>query len=199
LFHRISRGFLLINRYKRPKHPADQLSLSLPCYFFAPFCPNGVFFSVSSIANAWLRRLDQNHGTPDRKHYMAKKKITSKTKAKPANKVKQLDETGNRKSEDRRQVSLAVKAERRKGHRRRQIDPTTCEREYSEPEIEFMHALDEYKRLSGRMFPTCSEILEVLHKMGYRQVAEPQDLYNSNTDTKSTEEFDEVDSEEQFA
>ncbi len=130
---------------------------------------------------------------------MAKKKITSKAKAKPATKVKVLDETGNRKSDDRRQVSLEVPAERRKGHRRRQIDPTTCEREYSEQEIEFMHALDEYKRLSGRMFPTCSEILEVLHKMGYRQVAEPQDLYNSNPDTNSSDEFDEVDSEEQFA
>ena len=132
---------------------------------------------------------------------MAKKKITSKAKAKakPAKKVKVLDETGNRKSDDRRQASLEAPAERRKGHRRRQIDPTTCEREYSEQEIEFMHALDEYKRLSGRMFPTCSEILEVLQKMGYRQVAEPQDLYNSNPETDASEELDEVDSEEQFA
>ena len=128
---------------------------------------------------------------------MAKKKTTSKAKAKPVKKV--LDETGNRKSDDRRQASLEAPAERRKGHRRRQIDPTTCEREYSEQEIEFMHALDEYKRLSGRMFPTCSEILEVLHKMGYRQVAEPQDLYNSNAATKSSDELDEIDSEEQFA
>jgi hypothetical protein len=30
-----------------------------------------------------------------------------------------------------------------------------------------MHALDEYKRANGRMFPTCSEILEVLLKLGY--------------------------------
>ena len=32
-----------------------------------------------------------------------------------------------------------------------------------------MTAMDEYKRLSGRMFPTCSEILEVLKKMGYEK------------------------------
>ncbi|MBR2004259.1 MAG: hypothetical protein IJ991_08785, partial [Thermoguttaceae bacterium] len=38
--------------------------------------------------------------------------------------------------------------------RRRQIDPTTCERDYSTDEIEFMKALDAYKRTSGRMFPT---------------------------------------------
>ncbi|MDR1479653.1 MAG: hypothetical protein LBJ00_12005 [Planctomycetaceae bacterium] len=51
--------------------------------------------------------------------------------------------------------------------RRRQIDPTTCERDYSSDEVEFMNALDEYKRSSGRMFPTCSEILEVLKNLGY--------------------------------
>lgn len=53
--------------------------------------------------------------------------------------------------------------------RRRQIDPTTCERDYSNDEIEFMNALDEYKRSSGRMFPTCSEILEVLRNLGYEK------------------------------
>ncbi|MBX3423568.1 MAG: hypothetical protein KF752_18585 [Pirellulaceae bacterium] len=56
---------------------------------------------------------------------------------------------------------------RRKQQRRRQIDPTTCEREYNGCEIEFMHAIDAYKRASGRMFPTCSEILEVIQKLGY--------------------------------
>lgn len=55
----------------------------------------------------------------------------------------------------------------RKVQRRRQIDPTTCERDYTGDEIEFMHALDAYKRSSGRMFPTCSEILEVVRGLGY--------------------------------
>ena len=111
--------------------------------------------------------------------------------------TKFLDETGNRKKTDRRQEDIPVSTDRRKGHRRRQIDPTTCEREYSEQEIEFMHAIDEYKRLSGRMFPTCSEILEVLHKMGYRQVAEPQDIYSPQSDTDKHQES--IDSEEQLA
>lgn len=68
------------------------------------------------------------------------------------------------------------KAPRRKVERRRQIDPTTCERDYSDDEVAFMKAMDEYKRKSGRMFPTWSEVLEVLHSIGYRRVAEPQDL-----------------------
>lgn len=60
---------------------------------------------------------------------------------------------------------------RSKVYRRRQIDPTTCERDYSQEEIEFMQALDVYKRTSGRMFPTCSEILEVIRTLGYVRVS----------------------------
>lgn len=63
---------------------------------------------------------------------------------------------------------------RRKQQRRRQIDPTTCEREYNQPEIEFMQAIDAYKRAAGRMFPTCSEILEVIKSLGYVQLTEEE-------------------------
>jgi hypothetical protein len=63
--------------------------------------------------------------------------------------------------------------ERKRLDRRRQIDPTTCERDYSSPEIEFMRAMDDYKRRSGRPFPTWSEVLEVVTSLGYRKVAEP--------------------------
>lgn len=74
----------------------------------------------------------------------------------------------------------AVKAadeENKRTQRRRQIDPTTCERDYSADEIEFMKALDDYKRTSGRLFPTCSEILEVFKSLGYVKTAraEPTD------------------------
>jgi hypothetical protein len=53
------------------------------------------------------------------------------------------------------------------GRVRRRIDPTTCERDYAADEVEFMTALDRYKRTSGRQFPTCSEILEVVRSLGY--------------------------------
>jgi hypothetical protein len=56
-----------------------------------------------------------------------------------------------------------------RGPRRRKIDPTTCERQYDPEELEFMQALDHYKRSSGRMFPTCSEVLEVVRSLGYRK------------------------------
>ncbi len=65
---------------------------------------------------------------------------------------------------ERRSLERRVKV-----NRRRQIDPTTCERDYSSEEIEFMSAMDEYKRRNGRMFPTCSEVLEVVRSLGYER------------------------------
>src|SRR6478672_7721870 len=78
-----------------------------------------------------------------------------------------------RRGEERRKQDIPVVPERRqlerriKVQRRRQIDPTTCEREYNDEEIQFMQALEAYKRANGRMFPTCSEILEVVRGLGY--------------------------------
>ena len=104
-------------------------------------------------------------------------------KSKKANATRTVDQ---RKQRDRRvtperrvsQTTVAVERRviqrRAKVNRRRQIDPTTCERDYTDAEIEFMHALDKYKRASGRMFPTCSEILEVLHSLGYRKIESGQ-------------------------
>ena len=51
--------------------------------------------------------------------------------------------------------------------RRRHIDPTTCERDYQPEELEFMQAIEQYKRRNGRPFPTCSELLEVVRSLGY--------------------------------
>lgn len=72
------------------------------------------------------------------------------------------------------ELDAAPPVDRRKTSRRRQIDPTTCERDYNGEEIEFMHALDEYKRSAGRMFPTCSEILEVVRALGYYRLTPDQ-------------------------
>ena len=66
--------------------------------------------------------------------------------------------------------------DRRKIERRRMVDPTTCERDYSTEEIEFMNAIDVYKRRSGRPFPTWSEVLEVVCSLGYRKVEAPNEI-----------------------
>jgi hypothetical protein len=83
--------------------------------------------------------------------------------------------SGDRRSSTPESLNSGVaKTSRRKKQRRRHIDPTTCERDYSEQELEFMRAMDEYKRDSGRMFPTCSEVLEVIRGLGYVQLNDEQ-------------------------
>lgn len=66
------------------------------------------------------------------------------------------------------QATRAANARQVSG-RRRFVDPTTCERDYSSSEIEFMKAMHDYKLKSGRMFPTWSEVLEVLRSLGYEK------------------------------
>jgi len=72
---------------------------------------------------------------------------------------------------DRRATAQAHRAAsaRNASGRRRFVDPTTCDREYSRAEREFMQAMQDYKHKSGRMFPTWSEVLEVLQNLGYEK------------------------------
>ncbi len=67
-------------------------------------------------------------------------------------------------------------AARNASKRRRFVDPTTCEREYNAAELEFMLAMNEYKQKSGRLFPTWSEVLEVLLSLGYEKPGGLRDL-----------------------
>jgi hypothetical protein len=57
--------------------------------------------------------------------------------------------------------------------RRRLIDPTTCDRNYTCAELEFLNAIEEYKRRSARKFPTWSEVLEIIRDLGYRKSDSP--------------------------
>jgi hypothetical protein len=74
---------------------------------------------------------------------------------------------------DKRQRAQAMRAAeaRKVSGRRRLVDPTTCDREYTPAEIELMQAMQAYKQSSGRMFPTWSEVLEVMRALGYSKAA----------------------------
>jgi len=43
----------------------------------------------------------------------------------------------------------------------------------SDEQFEFLMAIDHYKRVNNRPFPTWTEVLEVITALGYRRVAEP--------------------------
>jgi hypothetical protein len=67
----------------------------------------------------------------------------------------------------------ASDAARRSSSRRRLLVPTTGGRDYLAAECEFVRAMQAYKQASGRMFPTWSEVLEVLQGLGYQKVSSP--------------------------
>jgi hypothetical protein len=102
---------------------------------------------------------------------MATKQAAEKSKAENAITVDRR--RNDRRDENAEAVDINATPRRRK-QRRRHIDPTTCERDYNDQEIEFMRAMDDYKQASGRMFPTCSEVLEVIRNLGYIQLGNDQ-------------------------
>ncbi len=134
--------------------------------------------------------------SPAKKITSAKKKTTSKKakspKAGDAEVTIDRRRKAGRSESNKTEVVKPPQLERReKVQRRRQIDPTTCERDYSVDEVEFMNALDQYKRTSGRMFPTCSEVLEVLRGLSYVKLT-PAEMAVVRPEVEETTEASDV-------
>lgn len=68
------------------------------------------------------------------------------------------------------EISKAPPERRAKKERRRRIDPTTFEKQYTDDELEFMNAMQYYKDQTGKPFPTHGEVLQVALSLGYRKV-----------------------------
>ena len=62
--------------------------------------------------------------------------------------------------------------ERRRGPGRRRADDRRSaeEGEMSAQQFEFVMAIETYKKVNKRMFPTWTEVLEVIQQLGYRKV-----------------------------
>jgi hypothetical protein len=89
---------------------------------------------------------------------------------------------------DRRQtlIDRRMGLDRRRGPGRRRCEDrkTAEEGEMSDEQLEFLLAIDEYKRKNARPFPTWTEVLEVIKALGYRKVAEPQPLANPHKESQ---------------
>ena len=70
----------------------------------------------------------------------------------------------------RQEQACCAATARNASGKRQLVDPTTNEEDNSEAEMELMWAMQRYKQTSGRMFPTWSEVLEVLKSLGYERV-----------------------------
>ena len=82
---------------------------------------------------------------------------------------------GERREGDRRvPVDRRNGLERRRGPGRRRGDIRRAaeEGEITDELLEFVMAVDEYKRVSKKPFPSWSEVFEVVKYLGYRKVAE---------------------------
>ena len=90
------------------------------------------------------------------------------------------DEFSNLSAEDRRNAvlerRLGLDRRRGPGHRRSDERKSAEEGNMSDDQFEFLMAIDQYKRINNRPFPTWTEVLEIINAMGYRKVAEPQEL-----------------------
>ena len=78
-----------------------------------------------------------------------------------------------RKTDRRSTVDRRTGLERRRGPGRRRSDTRreAEEGEMTDELLEFVLAIDEYKRVNSRPFPTWSEVFEVIRYLGYRKVA----------------------------
>lgn len=126
---------------------------------------------VTDRRRAGRRRLTSNRKPAAPEKPVAPPKINRIAKIEVPQELEPVQPSTDISIEERREI-----IDRRRQDRRRQIDPTTCERDYSDNEVEFMKAMDDYKRKSGRPFPTWSEVLEVMMSLGYRKVADPSTM-----------------------
>ncbi len=89
-----------------------------------------------------------------------------------------------RRSEDRRRENSPVTEDRRagldrrRGPGRRRTDSRRAaeEGEMTSDQFEFIMAVDEYKKLNKKPFPSWTEVLDIVQALGYRKVADPKDI-----------------------
>ena len=65
------------------------------------------------------------------------------------------------------------------GRRRGQVRRAAEEGEITGELLEFIMAVDEYKRINERPFPSWSEIFEIVYYLGYRKVAKQASHINT--------------------
>jgi hypothetical protein len=90
-----------------------------------------------------------------------------------------------------RRSGKSRRTDRGEGAKRRAASPGMAHvaigADFSGDQIEFMTAMDSYKRNNGRPFPTWSEVLEVFRSLGYRKVADPHRLPRKNAAAKKAQ------------
>ncbi|MHC4985736.1 MAG: hypothetical protein ACYTFO_06220, partial [Planctomycetota bacterium] len=87
-------------------------------------------------------------------------------------------ERERREGERRAVIDRRIGLDRRRGPGRRRTETRKAaeEGQMNEEQWEFLQAINEYKQVNKRPFPTWSEVLDVMKAIGYRKVADPTDI-----------------------
>ena len=76
---------------------------------------------------------------------------------------------------DRRNLDTKRGPGRRRSDSRRSAE----EGEMTPEQFEFIQAVNEYKKVNNRPFPSWTEVLDIIKAMGYRKVADQSDICDS--------------------
>jgi hypothetical protein len=82
-------------------------------------------------------------------------------------------------------ASPARPQRRAQKERRKRIDPTTFEKQYTDEELEFMNAMQRFKERTGKQFPTHGEVIKVAASLGYRKVLADEPLVLPSVEPKN--------------
>jgi hypothetical protein len=113
---------------------------------------------------------DRRNSRVDRRNGLERRQIAAQDAS--------FEGTERRSAEDRRQ---ATGLERRRGPGRRRADDRRSaeEGEMNTEQFEFVMAIETYKKVNRKMYPTWTEILEIIQQLGYRKV-EHRDIQLEN-------------------
>ena len=121
--------------------------------------------SKSGIAT--LAESERREGTgPDRRNDRVDRRVGLDRRRKSA------EATGYTGAERRTGEDRCASLERRRGPGRRLSDDRKSaeEGEMTEYQFEFVQAIQTYKKVNKRLYPTFTEILEIVYQLGYRKV-----------------------------
>jgi hypothetical protein len=87
---------------------------------------------------------------------------------------RELEESRRQSIVDRRTSGTGLERRRGPGRRRNEFVKAAEEGEMNPEQFLFVMAIDSYKRVNNKPFPSWTEVLEIIRKLGYRKTCDSQ-------------------------
>jgi len=119
---------------------------------------------------------DNQHDAEDKKISLERRERSDRREKEDRRKLQDPDYKGPERRINVVDRRLGLDRRRGAGKRRSESRRAAEEGEMNTEQFEFLQAVQEYKKVNKRQFPTWTEVLDVVKALGYRKVAEPQDI-----------------------